>query len=207
MKKLIWGLFSNSSLRAIFFFNRQKELSNWNIEDYTDQAPHLLKQNLISYYRVKLNYRILIETGTYLGEMVLAQMNWFDKIYSIELDKKLYRYNKKQFGSNKKIELIQGDSGKSLKYILDIIDKPAIIFLDGHYSGGITAKGELMCPIYNELDLIFNSNLPHLIIIDDRRLFNGNDDYPIFDDLKAYINLKKSNLKIDLFDDLIIIEQ
>lgn len=207
MKKLIWGLLSNKILRAIFFINRQNELSNWKFEDNTNQAPHLLKQNLISYYRVKLNYSTLIETGTYLGEMILAQMNWFDKIYSIELDKKLYEYNKKQFANNYKIELIHGDSGKSLKLILDKINTPAVIFLDGHYSGGITAKGELMCPIYNELDLIFQSIYPHLIIIDDRRLFNGNEDYPIYDDLIKYINTKKSNIKIELFDDLIILHQ
>jgi hypothetical protein len=43
-----------------------------------------------------------------------------------------------------------------------------MFWLDRHYSGGFTAKGEKDCPIIEELDAISNgSHLKHSILIDD----------------------------------------
>ena len=88
------------------------------------------------------------------------------------------------------------------------LNDPAIFWLDGHYSSGITAKGELECPIYGELDAIFSfQSLNHLILIDDARLFNGTNDYPTIPELINYVKQKNSKYTISITDDIIVFEQ
>ncbi|MCZ7616643.1 MAG: hypothetical protein M5T52_24530 [Ignavibacteriaceae bacterium] len=89
------------------------------------------------------------------------------------------------------MEIINGDSGKLLKQLVAKISDPAIFWLDGHYSGFETAKGDIETPIKQELGAILNSELNHIILIDDARLFIGQNDYPTIEELKKYILSKK----------------
>ena len=50
---------------------------------------HDYKKQVLSSYGSGI--RVLIETGTYYGEMVEAQMGNFDRIISIELSERLYK--------------------------------------------------------------------------------------------------------------------
>lgn len=204
MRRIILKLLPNSLKRLVFYYLRQMELVNF-VGELAGPSPHLVKQNVISFLRMKYNYRIFIESGTFLGEMVLSQLNWFNEIHSIELDSSLFLHNKWQFRKIDKVKLWQGDSGNILGEILDRVNTPAILFLDGHYSGGITARGELICPIYKELSHVFASKLDHIVIIDDKRLFVGFDDYPTIDDLISYVKKLNEQLTVEFIDDLIII--
>ena len=190
--------------------NRNKYLQQileWKNNNKTGPSPHLLKQNILTYLQIKHNYNILIETGTYLGEMVDAQKLWFNKIISIELDKNLYNLAVKKFQKNNKIQILNGDSGIIMSTIVNELNEEAIFWLDGHYSGGITAKGEKICPIYEELNAILNSSYKHIILIDDLRLFVGKDDYPTIDELNNFINQKKCDYEMKFLHDIIILEK
>jgi hypothetical protein len=83
------------------------------------------------------------------------------------------------------------------------LNEPAIFWLDGHYSGGFTAMGEKETPVYEELKIIFSNKQDHVILIDDARLFNGNDGYPTFDDLKIFIHQHYPQQLIKVSDDCI----
>ncbi len=78
-----------------------------------------------------------------------------------------------------------------------------MFWLDGHYSAGFTAKGELETPILAELETILQNNLNHIILIDDARCFTGNNDYPTKEYLKTYVLGKQKNYKMDVIDDII----
>ena len=179
----------------IWDFKRQLFLKSdyrkWKRNNCPSPPPHLYKQNEISKYQNRYNYETFIETGTFLGDMVSSQKDNFQSIISIELSKTLYEYSKKRFCTNDKVKIINGDSGQVLKKVLaEFIDKPAIFWLDGHFSNGITAKGEKECPILEELNAIFNSRpLDHVILIDDARCFTGSGDYP---SIEAVTNKIKS---------------
>ena len=56
----------------------------------------------------------------------------------------------------------------------------ACFWLDGHYSGPGTARGSVVTPILRELEIIAPryKAANDLILIDDARLFDVNDDYP-----------------------------
>lgn len=111
-----------------------------------------------------------IETGTYLGYGVLGVLGHYDKIHSIELSKKLYDYNVKQFSSEDTVIIHHGDSKVLLTSILQTINEPALIFLDAHYSGGTTAYGEEEVPLLHELEILAKRKYDDIIVIDDCRL-------------------------------------
>ena len=85
----------------------------------------------------------MVETGTYYGDMIYAQLDNFSRIYSIELSERLYRKAKRRFKKNESVTLLHGDSSEVLHEIVPKFKEPVLFWLDGHYSGGITAQGKL----------------------------------------------------------------
>ena len=87
------------------------------------------------------------------------------------------------------VTILQGDSGEVLRGLLPRIDRPALFWLDGHFSDADTARSALITPIRTELDHILAHPLArrHVILIDDARLFNGEDDYPTLESLNAVL--------------------
>ena len=123
---------------------------------------------------------------------------------SIELDFDLFHNAKNKFAHEKKITIYHGDSGILLEKVLTDIEEPCLFWLDGHYSEGITAKGELNTPIINELTHIFNHSIDnHIILIDDARCFTGEDDYPTLKFLQDFVNDKNPNLQFKVENDII----
>lgn len=184
------------------FFGKKDNKTNQEILP-DGSISHIQKQNIIVEYKNRFGLSILVETGTYLGEMVEAQKNNFVKTYSIELSKKLYKKAKKKFLSEKNIVLLQGDSGKRLSEIVAVLREPALFWLDGHYSGGITALGDKECPVREELASIFTSEHNHIILIDDASMFNGTHDYPTIEEIKNIITQHNKNYSVEVKDDII----
>jgi hypothetical protein len=149
--------------------------------------PHQVKQRTIAHMQRQTGYDILVETGTFRGDMIAAQLPRFNKLYTIELSETLYKEAGNRFKGNGKVKLVCGDSGEKLGEIVKTLDRPAIFWLDGHYSYGRTARGQSNCPIFEELTSFYeNAQTPHCILIDDARLFNGTDEYPTLDELRQW---------------------
>jgi len=130
--------------------------------------------------------------------------NTFDHIYSIELGDALYENARKRFAGLNHIEIIHGDSGVELADILNKIDSPALFWLDGHYSEGVTVKGKVDTPIREELVCILNApDKGHVIIIDDARCFGTDPAYPSIDELTEFIKSKRPNVDIVVENDSI----
>ena len=92
-----------------------------------------------------------------------------------------------KFSPNKNVHLLKGDSSVVLQILLEEIHESALFWLDGHYSAGITARGIKECPIVEELTTILHHSFLHTILIDDARLFVGQNDYPSIEDLKSLV--------------------
>lgn len=183
-----------------------QELMQWERDGRPVPPPHVIKQKNLLDSATKYKVKVLVETGTYLGEMIEAMAPHFDCIYSIELSDFLHAKAKKRFRNRGNIHLIHGDSGKELKNLLAVLNQPAVFWLDGHYSAGVTAKGEKDTPIYEELEHIFNAkDLGHVIIIDDARCFGSDPAYPSLDDIKKFIRTHKEHANIvERYDSIII---
>lgn len=148
---------------------------------------------------------LFIETGTYYGDTVATMRKHFNKIMSVELSRELYEYNKQRFKNTDNVLLWQGDSGKVMPQMLKEIQGRALFWLDGHFSGEGTAKGETECPVISELNAVRRyCRRDHCIVIDDARLFGTNPDYPSIEQVKQLLLLINYNYKISIESDFII---
>lgn len=173
---------------------------------FLTESNHLKKQTLIKEIQKERGFKTFVETGTNQGVMIEAVKNCFDSIYSIELDTDLFLKAKQRFSSDQHIHLFQGDSGKVLKEVLDIISTPTLFWLDAHYSGGVTAKAESETPILQELNLIFNhSSKGHVVLIDDAWSFGTIKDYPSLPELRRFVKSKNSQTKVEINKGMILI--
>ena len=183
----------------------EKKYIEWEKSGSILPMPHFGKQQVVSEYAVKFMPPVFIETGTYTGHMVYAMLNKFEEIYSIELDHTLAEKAKKEFTGYRHVHIVQGESGEVLPRILKDIAQPCLFWLDAHYSGGSTAKGELETPIMQELSCILNhrSARHHVLLIDDARCFTSRNDYPDLKKLKKFILDAQPNWIFEVKDDII----
>lgn len=192
-------------LRLVFLkSSQQKELIDWERRGKTGCSPHLIKQRVLIDYAHDYGVNILVETGTYLGDMVEAMKSHFKQVYSVELSNDLYELAVKRFKRDAHVEILQGDSGTELENLMVRIREPVLFWLDGHYSGGITAKGKKECPIFEELGHILNgTELGHVIVIDDARCFGSDPAYPTVDEVKLFVKSRRPDVNFVVKDDSI----
>lgn len=209
MNRKIKNILKKTWIYDIILKNRaKKSLTKWVKAGKPVPPPQAYKQKIIKEYATKYNISTLIETGTYQGETIRNVRNSFKIIYSIELDKVLYQNAKNSFKQFKDITIVNGDSGEKIFEIINKIDVPCLFWLDGHYSEGITSKGDLNTPILQELNHILNHHIKnHIILIDDARCFIGKNDYPSIENLKKFITEKNPDLNIKIKHDIIRITE
>lgn len=166
--------------------------------------PHAVKLFWLDHFQKRFNLATLVETGTFYGTTVAALSKRFDQVYSIELDAQLYERAVARFQQCNHIRIVQGDSGKVLPSILKNLHSPALFWLDGHYSGGVTSKGDTVTPILEEIRAIQDHKVKNnVILIDDARLFTGEDQYPLIEVVISYIRAINPTYQIRIRDDML----
>ncbi len=181
-------------LPILDLIRRLPEVIYWIQAGCTGVAPSPVKRIVLSAYLKRYGLTQFVETGTHLGD-TLAYIAQEKSVHvtSIELDEAYYRAAKQRFARYPNVTLLQGDSGKLLPELVRHGKTPALFWLDGHYSGGDTAKGELDTPVIAELQAILDSPLKgHVILIDDARCFDGTRGYPHLDRLLETAGLKNT---------------
>jgi hypothetical protein len=153
-------------------------------EGATNPWDHKIKEDAVMTLQKRFGSRIMVETGTWHGDMVKAMEPHFDKIYTIEFAKNLYMDNSATFCQNAKVKCLLGDSGKLLKNLVQnyINEHDKVLFwLDGHYSVMDTAKADLGSPIIEEIRTLLMHPWANnfAILVDDARLFK---EYPTGED-------------------------
>jgi hypothetical protein len=165
---------------------RRREVRAWRRDGRPIPAPPAVKQRIVREYGRAFGLETLVETGTYLGEMVDAQRRRFRQIWSIELSPELHRAAQEHFARARNVTLLEGDSGVLISSIVAGLEAPALFWLDAHYSEGNTARGSVYTPIKRELEVILRSPFEHVILVDDARSF-GSGDYPSLDEVRALV--------------------
>lgn len=195
----------HTRLYQVVEYARQRyDYYHWIRGDMAGPTPHICKQATIKEYARTYGLNTLIETGTYLGSMVNAMKGEFDEIVSIELDEQLSEMARRRFARYGHISIIQGDSAKILPKLLLGRENPCLFWLDGHYSGGITAKGARETPIVQELLEILRHPVDgHVVLVDDAREFNGERDYPTLSEIRRLVSEQWPNWKFEVENDII----
>lgn len=146
---------------------------------------------------------MLVETGTFEGEMVESVAGDFESIYTIELDPVLGDLAIKRFKGRSHIHVLKGNSGELLPFVLKSLKRPAVFWLDAHFSGGATARGTEITPVMTELAAIGaqGSHPDHVILIDDAREFSG-AAYPSLARLRHWAKVNGYDT-LEVIDDII----
>lgn len=192
-------------LRGILTRHKQsQEYRRWVRDGMQMPPPHIAKQNALKEVAKRFGLRVLVETGTYQGDMVEAMKDTFDRIYTIELSPELHRRAADRFRRNRNVEVILGDSGTQLGSVVAQLKDAALFWLDGHYSAGVTARGAEDTPIYRELEHILGSGVPgHVIVIDDARSFGSDPAYPTLGELRSFVESRRPGYMVDVTNDSI----
>ncbi len=193
MKNLIRNEFSRAGiLPAIDLIRRLPEIVSWLRRGCTGIAPAPVKRMVITAYMRAYDILEFVETGTHIGD-TLAFIARDKRVHatSIELDEGYFRAAEERFATYSNVTLLHGDSAELLPPLMHSIRRPTLFWLDGHYSGDGTGRGDLVTPICAELESILDSQVKgHVVLIDDARLFDGSDDYPHLDKVLERIRSK-----------------
>jgi hypothetical protein len=166
--------------------------------------PHSIKVRVLRSYLPRLRKPLFVETGTFLGDTVAAVKRFCGKVISIEIQPDLYSFAKRRFAQDVNVELICGDCVKELPLVLDRIREPAVFWLDGHHSGGITGRGLQPDPIVTSLQQIRRHSIDtHTLLIDDARCF-ASQNQPSFAEVVHELNAINPHYRISVHHDIIV---
>lgn len=176
----------------------------WHLRGRLVPAPPIVKQRIVKTHLRRSGAATVVETGTFRGDMVDALAPVAARIISIELDDDLYAAALQRFAGRPHIELLHGDSGALLPAVLRELDRPALFWLDGHYTGINSARTSVDSPIVEEIEAILQHPVPgHVVLIDDAREFSGTGGYPTIEQLRTMILARQPLSQFVVADDII----
>src|SRR5262245_55437649 len=88
-----------------------------------------------------------VETGTYRGEGTRVLARLFSTVHTIELSPKWHKVARRSLADLKNVVCHEGDSAEVMQKLIPSIRERAMFFLDAHFSGGETARGEDEVPL------------------------------------------------------------
>ena len=197
----------NENIPYINTIFKLSQLIDWNKnKNFGPPSPHFIKQSVLLRHAIKNSK--WVETGTYLGSTTSLLSEKFRLVHTIEPSKECLKIAKANLKGKNNIIFHYGTSEECLENICKSLSGDICFWLDGHFSSGITFKGDKETPIKYELETIskYIKNFNNvLILIDDIRSSHiDKDNYPSLD---FYVDWANSNqLKWTIEHDIFVIK-
>lgn len=160
-------------------------LLGWARRGFSSPAPSVVKHAVLRRWSFGLT-GIWVESGTYYGHTASFLSQIASRVVTIEPDQSLFSQAAQKF-SGTNVEVLNGLSENLMAGVLSNLSvvngPPVFLWLDGHFSGGITHQGPSDTPVLAELEQIalHGANVK-TVFIDDFRCFSSQDpeydDYP-----------------------------
>jgi hypothetical protein len=196
-------------LRRMPFYSAYKSLGHypdylyWNLRGRPERPPHLVKQRTVVEYARKFGLRVLVETGTYYGEMVAAVKDHFDRIYSIECIPELARQATRRFERDPRIRILEGDSAILLPELLKSLAEPALFWLDAGYWGWEHLQRDPE-RLSTEVEAILGrSAKASIILMDDARMLNGQNGALTFAEFQSRLTARFPDHTVEVQYDIV----
>lgn len=139
----------------------------------TAMGIHGLPTDLITNLMTQFDLSVFVETGTHLGHTARWASGQFAKVVTIERSESLYTKAREAMGHISNLEILRGDTREVLPQVLAGQERPCLLWLDAHWSGGETFGQADECPLLDEIRIVNQSRPDHFILIDDARLFTS----------------------------------
>ena len=128
-------------------------------------------ERLVLSLRDALGAQTFIETGTFRGATAEWASRHFRAVHSIERAESLFRETSQRLGSVDNLSLYLGDTREHLPALIEKLDAPAVLWLDAHWSGGVTAGDGDECPLLDEIAIADGAAQEVAVLVDDARYF------------------------------------
>lgn len=159
-----------------------------------------------------LPLKVFVETGTYEGDSVQAATAFFDELHTIELSDELFAAAAERFKDLPQVHVHHGSSPDVLGELSGRLRRrSALYWLDAHWCGEGSARGEVECPLLFELEAIGSLSARSVVMIDDARLFlapppepSNPQQWPSFSELLARLSALRSGHEMTVIDDVIV---
>ena len=180
--------------KFLVYLYRNFKLSTWVAKDFLSpfKTPTFVKQKILQKHALKNS--TWIETGTYIGATTGFLAKRFPRIHTIEPSEDCLKIAKSNLSRFKNIIYHNGTSEEKLEEILLNLSGNVCLWLDGHFSGGITFLGDKECPLNFELATIDKNKKKFdnlIIFIDDiSQSFTNFENYPSID---FYVDWARKN--------------
>jgi hypothetical protein len=94
--------------------NARFNIARWQRQGTPIPAPPSVKRDILRRTAREHDLRVLVETGTFKADTVMALRRDFDRIISVELSPELYARAVRRARRERNVELVQGDSTEVL---------------------------------------------------------------------------------------------
>jgi hypothetical protein len=102
------------------------------------------------------------------------------------------------------VSILLGDSCQVLPHVLHELQVPALFWLDAHWSGGVTGRGDTQTPLIEELQLVLAHPVDgHVVLVDDARLLGVDEDYPTLNEICALVALRRPDWVCEVACDIV----
>ena len=140
-------VYDRSALGVYVWTVLQRRASrSWKAHPYGRIPPAMVKHSVIRDYATQFGTRVLVETGTFLGDTIFALRNQFEPDHIDRARPATGCQARRRFAQDQHVSILLGDSGQVLHDVLRHLDRPTLFWLDAHYSGGVTAHGATKRP-------------------------------------------------------------
>jgi hypothetical protein len=176
----------------------------WILRGRPAPAPPHRKRQIVNGYAKRSEVTAFVETGTFRGDTLAVVSRSVPASISIELDERLARLARQRFARRSGVSIRHADSAAELPSVVGNLDGPALFWLDGHFSDGVTALGDQVTPIEDELVAVLGPDRPdHVVLIDDARLFTGTGGYPSLERIETLVGTLRPGWTFAVADDII----
>ena len=190
-------------------FETYRIIKKWGKTNFLEHSPQMIKEFVFERYGI--DNAPWVETGTFQGKTTNFLRERYPHVYTTEPEIKLYKGALKRF-IGKNVTLYNDVSENVFPNLLKKLSGDVNFWLDGHYSEGITFKGDKDCPVEDELNII-EANLNNFnkitILIDDVRCFlPANSDYPDYPSIDYLVDwARRFNMNWRIEHDIFIIQK
>jgi predicted O-methyltransferase YrrM len=169
--------------------------------------PRAKRAHLLSLFR-RRGHDCFVEAGTYLGDTVAFFLPHARRVISVELDEDLWRRAAARFAGDTRVQIVHGDAEEEIPRIVSELGAPALVWLDGHYSGADTTQGQSYEPAVAILERLSSESVAAgtTIVVDDLRLFGTLPEFPSLEELTAAASAGRTGAKIYVGLDSLVIE-
>ena len=179
----------------------------WRTQGYFVPVPYFIRRAQLLQVGKRIGAEMAVETGTYRGDTTAFLARHFRETHTVEVVPALAELARERFRKNPSIKVWDGDSSEVLCSLLPQINGAVLFYLDGHDSGGITGKGAKACPVREELEIIYGSNMKGIsVVIDDSRVFGTDPDYPTLGEVREWMKTLRPAAFVRVEHDAIVIE-